>query len=151
VFAVSLVFLLISLAPAGDGKKKPDDKKKKPLPPQLLIATVEFRDGSTLQYEFQPNHFVTVRSLSLDLVALKLENIRLLDVEAEVPKDRKVESLPVPHRVALHGLETIYGLVVSETLQARLVTTREKMAQPLELARVRRISFPIPPPALTVY
>ncbi len=149
VFATSLVLLLISLAPAGDGKKKPDDKK--PPPPRPIVATVEFRDGTTMQYEFQPTHFLTVRSTSLELLALKLEVIRFLDMESEVKKGPKVEVPEVPHRIATHNLETIYGVVVSDSVQARLVTTQEKTPTPLNLRSVKRIAFPDPPRPLTPY
>jgi hypothetical protein len=150
VFATSLILLLVTLTPAGDGKKKPDDKDKPP-PPRPIVATVEFRDGTTLQYEFQPTHSITIRSASLGPVALKLDTIRFLDVEAERPKDLKVELLTMPDRIATHNLETIYGLVLTESLQARQVTTQQKTPTPLDLARLKRISFPDPPRPLTPY
>jgi hypothetical protein len=157
VAVLLLGLILAPLAPASGEKKMPDgDEKDKEeekakdkdtvspchlvrfpdpgkKPPTRVLATVEMKDGTTFVGEFRLADTLTIQTETLGPVSLKMDVIRFLDVEGPV------------HRVATHALETFYGFVQTDRINARLLATEKAKATPLQRNNLKRIVFPDPP------
>jgi hypothetical protein len=154
LFVITALLLLVPLAGAGgdkkgngdkkseedkkaDGDKKKEEKKqppKKKLPPPRpvsVIGSVEMKDGTSFLAEFRLADSLTIRTTNLGPVTVPLDAIQFVDVEGET------------HRIVTHALETFYGLIQTEQLLARMLTTDRIIA--IQRIGLKRIGFPDPP------
>jgi hypothetical protein len=109
-----------------DGGK--DKKIEEPIKPLPLLGKLELRDGNTLDCEFLRPAELRIQVGGLGIVRLKLDDVRLVDLEYETA------------RIGTHTFDTFQGPVEATVFRVRLLTNRQEIQVRTE--DIRRMAFP---------